>query len=266
MFEMFRPILSLAFIALLTPQLMNAQSIVFNDLFDQYDTVGTIVVESREQQKTWVHNETRSNTPKRPASTFKIPNSLFALEAGAVEDVEEIVPWNGNDYNIKAWNRPHSMRSAYKVSSLPTYQELATRIGLEQMAEFVAKAEYGNGNIGGKVDKFWIWGPLEITADQQFDFLNRLEIRTLPFSKQAQDATIGIMEVRRGDGWVLRAKTGWALNPKPAVGWYVGWLEEDNDVLFFAMNMDMLNPKIHREARIDIATKALERVIGEPLK
>lgn len=263
---MFRSVLSLAFVALLSSQQVNAEPIVFDDLFDQYNTVGTIVIESRKQQKTWIHNEARTNTPKRPASTFKIPNSIFALEAGAVEDVEEIVPWNGKDYNIKAWNKPHSLRSAYQVSSLPTYQELATRIGLEKMAEFVAKTEYGNGKIGGKVDKFWVWGPLEITANQQIGFLKRLETRTLPFSKQAQDATIGIMEARRGEGWVLRAKTGWALDPKPAVGWYVGWLEKDDDVLFFAMNMDMLDPKIHRQARIDIATKALERVIGEPLK
>lgn len=263
---MFRSVLYFTFLTLISPQLAAAEPLVFDDIFDRYNTVGTIVVESRKQQRTWLHNEARANTPKRPASTFKIPNSVFALEAGAVEDVEEIVPWNGNDYNIKVWNKPHSLRSAYKVSSLPTYQELATRIGLEQMAEFIARMEYGNGKIGGHVDKFWVWGPLEITANEQIDFLKRLESRTLPFSKKAQDATIGIMEARRGKDWVLRAKTGWALNPKPAVGWYVGWLEKDDDVLFFAMNMDMLDPKIHRQARIDIATEALERVIGEPLQ
>ncbi|MEP0521182.1 MAG: class D beta-lactamase [Hyphomicrobiales bacterium] len=263
---MLRSALSFAFVAMLAPQLATAKDMSFDDLFDRYNTAGTIVIESRKLQKSWVHNVARADTPKRPASTFKIPNSVFALEAEAVEDVDEIVPWNGKDYNIKAWNKPHSLRSAYKVSSLPTYQELATRIGLEKMAEFVTKTNYGNGKIGGKVDKFWIWGPLEITANQQIDFLKRLETRTLPFSKQAQEATIGIMEARSGNGWVLRAKTGWALNPKPAVGWYVGWLEKGDDVLFFAMNMDMLNPKIHRQARIEIATEALERVIGEPLK
>lgn len=61
-------------------------------------------------------------------------------------------------------------------------------------------------------------------------------------------------------------KTAQALIPKPAVSAYVVWLKKDNGVLFFAMNMDMLAPKIHRQARIDIATEALERVIGEPFQ
>lgn len=242
-----------------------AADLQFDDIFKSEKTSGTLVVESIGQRKTWVHNEARAAQAKTPASTFKIPNSLFALEAEAVANVDEIVPWDGTKRRIKAWNKPHSLRSGIIVSSVPTYQELARRIGLGQMASFVAKAGYGNQQIGDVVDMFWLQGPLQISAYEQIDFLKRLHARDLPFARDNLEATIDILEVDRGDNWVLRAKTGWAINTKPAIGWYVGWLEFQNDTYVFALNIDMLDSKIHRKSRTAIAKQALQRITGEQL-
>lgn len=237
----------------------------FDDIFKSEQTTGTLVVESLGQGKSWVHNEARAAQPKTPASTFKIPNSLFALEAGAVADVDEMVPWDGKKWRIKAWNKPHSLRSGIIVSSVPTYKELARRIGLSQMTSFVAQADYGNQSIGKEVDKFWLEGPLAISAYEQIEFLKRLHARDLPFAQDNLEATIDILEVDRGDNWVLRAKTGWAINTKPAIGWYVGWLEMPDDTYMFAVNIDMLDAKKHRHSRTSIAKLALQRITGEQL-
>lgn len=242
-----------------------AADLQFDDLFEAEKTTGTLVVERLGQQKIWVHNEARATQPKTPASTFKIPNSLFALEAGAVANVDELVPWDGTKRRIKAWNKPHSLRSGIIVSSVPTYQELARRIGLDEMASFVAKADYGNHQIGDVVDMFWLRGPLQISAYEQIDFLKRLHARDLPFARDNLEATIDILEVDRGDNWVLRAKTGWAINTKPAIGWYVGWLELQDDTYVFALNIDMLDSKLHRKSRTTIAKQALQRMTGEQL-
>lgn len=246
-------------------EIAQAAELQFDDIFKAEKTNGTLVVESLGQQKIWVHNEARAAQPKTPASTFKIPNSLFALEAGAVANVDELVPWDGTMRSIEAWNKPHSLRSGIIVSSVPTYQELARRMGLDQMASFVAKAGYGNQKIGDVVDMFWLRGPLQISAYEQIDFLKRLEARALPFARDNLEATIDILEVDRGENWVLRAKTGWAINTKPSIGWYVGWLELQTDTYVFALNIDMLDSKIHLNSRMAIAKQALQRITGEQL-
>ncbi|MGJ8531850.1 MAG: class D beta-lactamase [Alphaproteobacteria bacterium] len=258
--------LCLLLLVLVLPSAMvQAAELQFDDIFKAEKTTGTLVVERLGQQKIWVHNEARATQPKTPASTFKIPNSLFALEAGAVANVDELVPWDGTKRRIKAWNKPHSLRSGIIVSSVPTYQELARRIGLDQMATFVAKAGYGNQQIGDVVDMFWLRGPLQISAYEQIDFLKRLHARALPFARDNLEATIDILEVDRGENWVLRAKTGWAINTKPSIGWYVGWLELQSDTYVFALNIDMLDSKIHLDSRMAIAKQALQRITGEQL-
>lgn len=256
----------LVLLLVLPSAMAQASEIRFGDIFQSEKTTGTLIVESLGQQKTWVHNKARAAQPKTPASTFKIPNSLFALEAGAVANVDESVPWNGKKWRIKAWNKPHSLRSGIIVSSLPTYKELARRIGLKQMASFVEKAGYGNRKIGDVVDLFWLQGPLQISAYQQVEFLKRLHARNLPFAPDNLEATIDILEVDRGDNWIMRAKTGWAINTKPAIGWYVGWLEHEADTYIFALNIDMLEVKKHRRSRSIIVRQALQRITGEQFR
>src|SRR3977135_746217 len=87
----------------------------------------------------------RSGEAMLPASTFKIPNSLIALETGVVGDPDkDVFPWDGVVRSIEAWNRDHTMRSAIAASAVPVYQEIARRIGAERMQKYVDLFEYGN--------------------------------------------------------------------------------------------------------------------------
>jgi beta-lactamase class D len=38
---------------------------------------------------------------------------------------------------------------------------------------------------------------------------------------------------------MLRAKTGWAIRDEPNHGWYVGWLEAEDEIWLFAVNVDL---------------------------
>lgn len=58
---------------------------------------------------------------------------------------------------------------------------------------------------------------------------------------------------------------GWAIDTNPDIGWYVGWLELQDDTFMFAVNIDMLDSKKHRQSRMDIARHALQRITGEKL-
>ncbi len=47
----------------------------------------------------------RAKTPFIPASTYKIFNSLVALETGVVRDENEILKWDGVQRKVPAWNQ-----------------------------------------------------------------------------------------------------------------------------------------------------------------
>jgi beta-lactamase class D len=192
-------------------------------------------------------DSTRSGEPKLPASTFKIPNSLIALETGVVEDPDkDVFKWDGITRPIEAWNKDHTLRSAIAVSAVPVYQEIARRIGQERMQKYVDLFEYGNRDIGGGIDQFWLTGNLRIDPVQQIDFVDRLRRGVLPISKRSQDLVRDILPVTKVGDSIIRAKSGLlgAEREKPSLGWMVGWAEKGAAHTVFALNMDCTEPRL----------------------
>lgn len=200
---------------------------------------GTMVLMKEGSGRMQVYNPVRARTQYLPASTFKILNSLIALETGVSAGPDTIFPWDGKQHPIAAWNRDLTMREAFAASSVPVYQGIARAVGQERMARYVDAVKYGNADIGGGLDTFWLEGNLRISAVEQVDFLRRLYEEQLPFSKRSMDMVKDMMAQDKGEGWVIRSKTGWAARTEPNTGWWVGWLERKGEVWFFACNIDM---------------------------
>lgn len=229
------------------------------DAFASRGTVGTLVERNVTSGRTVVVNRPRAETRYRPASTFKIPNALIALDAGLVSGPDEVFRWNGERRAFPMWERDMTLREAMRLSAVPVFQEIARRVGLERMGARVADLNYGNREIGRVVDRFWLDGPLEITAFEQADFLERLVTRRLPVSEAAVAATREM--IRKSDGpRPLFAKTGTAATGGRAVlGWLVGWVEGPEGVHVFALNHD-LNGKMESETREAIVRDLLGRL------
>lgn len=92
---------------------------------------------------------------------------MIGLEVGTVKDVDEIFIYDGSPRMFEFWEKDMGLREAIAVSNVPIYQELARRITLEKMNESIQKLNYGNMDIGDKVDMFWLEGPLKISAIEQ---------------------------------------------------------------------------------------------------
>lgn len=228
----------------------------FARYFEEERAVGTFVLYDPESNRYRIHDIDRAKEPFIPASTFKIANSLIALETGAVPDTSTVLSWDGQERSISSWNRDHSMTTAFPNSVVWFYQELARRIGEERMQDYVNRMSYGNSNIDGGIDLFWLTGNLRISAMEQVDLLVRLSKDDLPFSKSTLDAVKDIMIEERGEEYVLRAKTGWAGE----VGWYVGYIERGEQSYYFALNIDMDRME-QAASRKDIA-KAIMKDLG----
>lgn len=207
--------------------------------FARASLVGTFVVYDVAADRLIGHDRARAETRFIPASTFKIPNSLIGLDSGTVASVDQALPYGGKPQWNKAWEKDMGLREAIKVSNFPVYQELARRTGLVRMQAGVKALDYGNGEIGTAVDRFWVDGTLTISAVEQTRFLARLARGELPVSRQAQADVREITLLESGPGWSLHAKTGWSDASRPDLGWWVGWVEKGGRVYAFALNIDM---------------------------
>jgi beta-lactamase class D len=173
-----------------------------------------------------------------PASTFKIPNSLIGLETGVIPDQHFIIPWDSVQRGVSEWNRDHDLQSAIKYSVVWYYQELARRVGSVRMKSYLEQMDYGNMDNSGSVDAFWLGSTLLISADEQILFLKKLYESTLPFSRRSMDIVKQIIVLEKTDRYILRGKTGMTDFPGGMfVGWFVGYLERDGNVYFFATNI-----------------------------
>ena len=181
-------------------------------------------------------NSERAKKRFSPASTFKIPHALFALDAGLIRDEFEVFPWDGKKRSYAPWNRDQNLRSSMRHSVVWVFQKFAKEIGEAKEGEYLKKIQYGNQDPTGK-DPFWIEGNLRISAYEQVAFLQKLYKNELPFSLANQRLVKDIMLVEAGSDWILRAKTGW--NGK--IGWWVGWVERPTGSVFFALNIDTPN-------------------------
>ena len=236
--------------------------------FADAGTVGTFVGYRTEDYLIIASDPTRSGEAILPASTYKIPNSVIALDTGVVGDPDkDVFKWDGVTRAFPDWNKDHTLRSAIAASAVPVYQEIARRIGEERMQKYVNLLEYGNRNIGGGIDKFWLTGDMRIDPMQQIDFLDRLRRGALPVSKRSQDLTRDILPVEKAGEAAIRYKTGLigvddrteAGKVRPSIGWLVGWAEKGEDATVFAMNLDIREQR-HIGARMQLTQKILAQL------
>jgi len=183
----------------------------FGKYFQEKNVDGCFVLYDLEKDKLTITNPDRCKTGFLPASTFKILNSLIALETGVATGKDFLIKWDGTDHGSAGWNRDHTLESAFKSSAYWYYQELARRIGEERMQLWLDRTSYGNKNLRGGIDQFWLKGELRITPIEQTLFLAQLVKETLPFAKENQQLVKSIMIENEKAGYQFGAKTGWAV-------------------------------------------------------
>ncbi len=205
-------------------------------------------------------NASRALQRFSPASTFKIANSLIALETGVIKDENEIIPYRSDDLPLfKEWPRDMSMRDAIKMSNVPIYQELARRVGLARYREWLARLSYGNREISEAINRFWLDGSLAISAVEQVYFITALAQRKLPMSIRSQDIVRDILKYETVGDHRIYAKTGWCAACRPQIGWWVGWVERKGRIFAFALNIDIARPE-DLDKRIPIAREFLSKL------
>lgn len=226
----------------------SVKKVDFGRHFRELKVEGSILIYDPQNQQVFQFNENRNKTAFPTASTFKILNSLIALETGVITDEISVLTWDGITREIPTWNRDLNLREAFKISAVWFYQVLARRVGYEPMKKWITQVSYGNQNLGEKddLDQFWLNGKLQISPQQQIQFLHRLYENNLPFSPRTMSIVKDIMIQEKTPDYILRGKTGWFGFGRPQIpniGWYVGYLERGKNVYFFVTNIEIRQEK-----------------------
>ncbi len=193
--------------------------------FDKYGFKNAcFILRDHTHESVHLLNKEKCLERKTPASTFKIFNSLVALETAVATDDQLTIKWDGVKRK-DAWDKDMTMAEAFKVSSVPFYQEVARRIGAPAMNKYLDTMNYGNKRCGGKIDEFWLNDTLQISADEQVGFLKRMYFSQLPMAERTQRIVKTMMLQEETSKHKLYFKTGTAERNGKLLCWIVGFAE-----------------------------------------
>ncbi len=208
-------------------------------LLDDSKLMGTILIYDARHDRYFSNDFSMANMGKLPASTFKIPHTIIALETGVIQSDTTWLKWDGRKRAFKIWEQDLRLRDAFRYSCLPCYQQIAKKIGTEQMEKYIQKLHYGKMHVtASNLDKFWIEGNARISPIQQIDFLNRLVNTRLPISKRTEDIVKRMMLLIQNDDYSLYGKTGWSTWQGVNNGWFVGYVRKGPYIYYFATNIE----------------------------
>lgn len=184
----------------------------------------------------------RCALPRRPYSTFKIPNALIGADAGLLPGPDAPMAWDEvrvprQGFWMDAWSGPHTLRTAMEVSAVPHFRTLALLLGADRMAAGLARLAYGNQDTSGGLDLFWLRGGMRISAAEQLAFVDALAHGTLAVSPAAQATVRAVLERDRQGAAVLYGKTGTGDAEDGSgrwIAWQVGWVEVGSVVTPYA--------------------------------
>lgn len=178
-----------------------------------------------------------------PCSSFKIWNTLIGYECGFVRNADSLFyKWDGKKRFLESWNKDLTFKESFQVSCVPAFQELAKKIGHDNMLKWIKIIKYGDCNISSGIDDFWL--PQEgkksilISSKEQALLLKELLNGKFPFSEQAKKILQEVMLYKKTENGILYGKTGTGKIFKDEksidIGWYVGYVAGKNQEYSFA--------------------------------
>lgn len=235
------------------------------DIFDREGLQGSVLVFDVKDNTYYTNDLTWPTKGFLPASTFKIPNSIIALETGVMASDSTLIEWDGEKRAMGIWEKDLFFRDAFHVSCVPCYQEIASNIGPVRMNDWLSRLDYGSMEVDSlNINIFWLTGDSHISQLQQINFLRRFWHQELPISERTHRIMKSMMLIESTPDWTLSGKTGWSVRGGNNNGWFVGYVEVGKDIYFFATNVipgEAFNMDMFAMIRKDVTMNALH-VLG----
>ncbi len=234
----------------------------FQEIIDSKNVQGSILIYDIPQGLYYSNDYNWASVGRLPASTFKIPNSIIALETAVVSNESTMFPWNGEPTDYKIWEQDLTFENAFHYSCVPCYQNVARKIGVKRMSSYLQKLEYTDMKFDSStIDIFWLEGESKINQFEQIHFLKRFYQSQLKISDRTERILRKMMVMEQTENFKLSGKTGLSVRSGKQNGWFVGFMEAKEHTYIFAINIEPTedtNLEVFPKLRKEITMEALE--------
>ncbi|HSZ87223.1 MAG TPA: penicillin-binding transpeptidase domain-containing protein, partial [Puia sp.] len=160
--------------------------IIRNDLkkfYDEYDVDGTFVLFDSGKKEYSFYNKALFKQPSTPASTFNVLFTLIGLQEGIIKDENSTIK-PGKANLDSGYNKNLTLKTAFAENYESFFRQMIKQISTERIRYWLDKINYGNKNTEGHANDFWLGESLQITPEEQLNFIRKFYYEDLPFSKQ----------------------------------------------------------------------------------
>lgn len=215
-------------------------------ILDNANVRGSIIISDKNQKTYYTNSIQEAAQSSIPASTFKIPNSIIGLETGVINK-ETIFKWDGEERAYSTWEKDLTLKDAFQKSCVPCYQELARKIGVNRMNTYLSKLEFGQMDVNeSNIDNFWLIGESNINPFQQIHFLRKFYKNELDISESTSKTMKNILIIDEQPSYTLSGKTGLGIHDGGNTGWFVGYVEKEEKVYYFATKIHQKDQNMSR--------------------
>lgn len=213
----------------------------------RFGGIGTCVVidDTRSGREVYRYNTYGVCTNRMPpCQTYEIAGDLMGLDAGVIAPTGKVA-WDHTPQPSASWQQDADMKTAF-ANSIGWWQtRIAQRLGHDTVRDTLHRLNYGNGEVGGSLAKFWMGptegGQLGVSTRDQADFLRRLYAGKLPVKPSSAAAVEQVMAAEtRGEAQITGKGGNCATisDSSREVAWYVGRLKSGAHDWTFAASLE----------------------------
>jgi bla regulator protein BlaR1 len=232
---------------------------VYEDLSSYFKGYkGSFVLYDHSKNQYQIYNREMSEQRISPDSTYKIYSALFALESNVISTNNNEQVWDGKIYPYSEWNQNQNLATALSRSVNWYFQNTDREVGRRQLQDYFHKIKYGNENLSGNLDSYWMESSLKISPIEQVQLLYQLEENQWDFKAENIKAVKKAILIDVQKNGRLYGKTGTGMiNGKNVNGWFIGFVDKGDDRFYFAINIQNMNGQAQGSKAAEIAKQIL---------
>lgn len=225
--------------------------------FDSSEVEGSFALLNNQLGDITVYNMQLDTQRISPVTSFKVLNTLIGVQTGKISDENSVMKTDSSS------TKPLSLKEAFHSSYIPYFQKVAREIGKDTMQFWIDSISYGNKNISGPIDSFWLNNTLKISPDEQLGFMNKLYFDQLPFQKYAQQMVRDVMLREDNTLYKLSYVSGAGFDESEnPIGWITGWIEENRHVYFFVTFVRSKDKSKNMDSVAEVVNKKILESLG----
>ncbi|MFR3684246.1 MAG: BlaR1 family beta-lactam sensor/signal transducer [Enterococcus sp.] len=205
-------------------------------LFDKNEN-NSLVIYDETGEHYLTYNQVGAHKRYSPDSTYKIWSAMFALDEKKLDRDNTLRSWDGTKYPIADWNQDQDLKQALTNSTNWYFQQLDSELGKTRLKEKFHSINYGNMNLLGRIDNYWLESSLKISPFEQVELYRKLFNGELYFSSEDTALVKASLRLQSQSNVSLYGKTGTGNSIFGSTGWFLGSIETTKGNYYFACHL-----------------------------